>query len=139
MGRKRSVYYIDPADLKQEFVNYKDTGVISEELGGMFIKLAKRFATRPNFSGYSYKEEFISDAIYRMVEQIDKVDPHHPKCNLFSYLTMICYRVFIAKITKENKYTKAKNKLTEKYFDDIEISEGVAFKKNHSNNDDGEI
>lgn len=130
MGRKRGEYYINPEELKKDIQEYKDTNVISNELGEKLIKIARRYASKPNFSGYSYKEDFISDAILRMVSQIDMIKLDHPKCNPFSYLTQTCYNCYIAKINKEKKYTKTKEMLKDYYFDELTANENVTFKKN---------
>lgn len=132
MGRKRSKYYINPDELKEEISKFQSgkDDIMSDKLGEMLIKLAERFASLPNFSGYSYKEDFIGDAIYRMIQQIDKINLDHPKCNCFSYLTQICYHVYIAKIKKEKKYSETKELLKEEYFNDLETAEIIHFKKN---------
>jgi DNA-directed RNA polymerase specialized sigma24 family protein len=132
MGRKRSQYYIDPVELKEEIRKFQAGGEdekMSDKLGKMLIKLAERFASRPNFYRYSYKEDFVSDAILRMIQQIHKINLEHPKCNPFTYLTMTCYHVFIAKITKEKKFTETKEALKDKYYDMFEINEGLNLKK----------
>jgi hypothetical protein len=132
MGRKRSQYYIDPVELKEEIRKFQESEndeQMSDKLGEMLIKLATRFASRPNFYRYSYKEDFIADAILRMVQQIHKINLDHPKCNPFTYLTMTCYHVFIAKITKEKKFTDTKDALTDRYYDMFEVNEGLNLKK----------
>jgi len=133
MGRKRSQYYIDPDDLKEEVRIFQEGGdkQMSNKLGEMLIKIATRFASRPNFYRYSYKEDFISDALLRMVQQIHKINLDHPKCNPFTYLTTTCYHVFIAKITKEKKFNEAKDNLKDKYYDMFEVNEGLNLKKKH--------
>jgi len=122
MGRKRSKYYIDPAVLKEEIRKFQhgEDRIMSDKLGMMLIALANKYASRPNFSGYSYKEDFIGDAIFRMVQQIDKINLEHPKCNCFAYLTQICYHVYLAKIKKEKKFSETKELLKDQYFDDLE-------------------
>ena len=40
MGRKRGEYYINPEELKQDIQDFKDTRVISNELGEKLIKIA---------------------------------------------------------------------------------------------------
>ena len=130
MGRKRSVYYIDPKDLIKEIRHYNETDEISEVLGGYLIKIANRFASKPNFSGYSYKDEFIADAILRMVQQLHKVDLSHPKCNPFAYLTQTCFNIFIARINKEKKFMNIKNSLKDYYYDEIEAEENIKYKRN---------
>ena len=131
MGRKRSVNYIDPEELRKEIQDYKDTNVMSDTLGKMFIKLANRYASRPNFNRYSYKDDFIGDAVHRMIQLIDKIDLTHPKCNPFAYLTQQCYWCFVAKINKEKKFQRIKDKLKNHYFDELEHDEGIHYKKNN--------
>ena len=133
MGRKRGEHYIEKQKLWDEIKSYKDTGVMSEELGGYLIKIANQFASKPNFSRYSYKDEFVSEAICRMVDQIDKINLDHPSCNPFSYLTQQCYWIFVAKINKENKYSKLKETLKDYYYSEIEASENITYKKNPDN------
>ena len=136
MGRKRGEYYINPEELKKDLEEYNDTSIISEELGIKLIKIARRYASRPNFSGYSYKEDFISDAILRMVSQIDKIKLNHAKCNPFSYLTQVCHNCYIAKINKEKKYTKTKEMLKDRFFDEIRSTENLNYKGNPEETDD---
>lgn len=121
-------YYVKPDDLRQELVRYNETTIISNELGEMFIKIAKKFASRPNFHDYPFKDDFVNDAIYRMVEQVHKIDLNHPKCNPFTYLTKICERCFQAKIMKEKKLYKTKIAYTEKVLEDLRLEENIQIK-----------
>ena len=133
MGRRRGKNYIDPVELLNEIKKFKENmdkdEIMSDKLGEMLIKLAMRYASSPNFSGYSYKEDFISDAIFRMVQQIHKIDVNHPKCNPFSYLTKTCYHVFISKINKEKKFNETKENLKDHYFDEFDREEHLHTKK----------
>ena len=139
MGRKRKTskndnYYVDPEELKKELKYFKETDIITDELGIMLHNIAHRFASTPNW-GYSFKEDFVSDAIYRMIEQLHKIDLEHPKCNPFAYLTQTCYYKFIAKIASEKKYQKIKESLKDYYFDDFEQNEDIG-KKSTTNDDE---
>lgn len=120
--------YVDKQELRKELRKYKQTSEMSDELGVMFLKIAKRFSSKPCFSGYSYKDDFVNDAVFRMVEQVHRINA---EANAFSYLTQICYNCFIGKIVKEKKYTKMKNELVEILVEDMESVEGVTFKKTH--------
>jgi hypothetical protein len=130
MGRKRGKHYIEKQKLIDEIRDYKESGVMSEKLGGYLIKIANNYASKPNFSGYSYKDEFVSEAIARMCDQIHKIDLDHPTCNPFWYLTQQCYWIFVAKINKEKKYTKLKDSLTDYYYNEIEAAENIKYKRN---------
>jgi DNA-directed RNA polymerase specialized sigma24 family protein len=128
MGRKRSVNYVDPLKLKEEIQKFKDAEPgtkMSDELGLMLMKIANRYSMLPNFRNYSYREDFVSDAIARMIEKIHKIDLDIPNSNPFSYLTRTCYHVYIARITKEKKFTEMKNQLTDKLFDGFESDENL--------------
>lgn len=130
MARKRKKYYVDPDELAEEIRKFQESEneQMSDELGMMLTNIARRYASLPNFSGYSYKEDFISDAIFRMIQQIHKIDLNHPKSNPFSYLTFICYHVYIARIKKEKRYTQTKEDLKDKYFDLFEHNEQLNLK-----------
>jgi len=137
MGRKRGQYYVDPKELTEEIRKFKgsETEQMSDKLGLMLINIANRFASRPNFRNYSYREDFVSDAILRMVEQIHKINLNHPKCNPFSYLTRTCYHVYITKIKKENKFTQMKDEMTNKIFDAFESTEQIQKRKRKDGKD----
>ena len=130
MGRKRSIYYINKTELLNELKQYNEDDIISEELGLMLLKIAQRYSSRANFIGYSYRDEFVCDAVYRMVDQLKKINVNHPNCQPFSYLTKMCHRCFIARIMKEKKYQNLKQELTEKYFNELEVGEKIVFKRN---------
>lgn len=138
MARKVSKYYISPKEFKKEILIYQqnDTEQMSDELGTMLLKLAQRYASKPNFCGYSYREEFVSDAIERMIQQIHKIDLNHPNCNPFAYLTQVCKNCFRARINKETKYTETKERLKIELFDKIEDVENIHFKANDDYDDD---
>ena len=130
MGRKRGIYYVNPEELKQDLYDYRDTGEISESLGAKLILIAERFSRKWNFRNYSYKDDFIGDAILRMVCQLDKINLDHPKCNPFSYLSITCENSMKANLNKESKFKRVKDTLTDYYFEELEQNEGIVFKKN---------
>jgi hypothetical protein len=96
------------------------------------ILIAERFSRKWNLNGYTnnYKGDFIGDAILRMVKQIDKINLSHPKCNPFSYLSTTCENAIKAFFNKENKYNRAKDTLTDYFYNEVEQNEGITFKKN---------
>jgi len=127
MGRNKGKFYVQPEELTEEIRKFKNNPDedMTDKLGAMLIKIATKYASMPNYSGYSYKEDFIGDAILRMVQQIHKIDLDHPKCNPFFYLSITCYHVFISKITREKQFENAKNKLCENFFNEFEREEGI--------------
>lgn len=83
---------------------------IPEEAGAMLIKMANRLATRYVFNNYTFKEEFISDAILRAIEIFDNYDPvkfDKP----FAYFTLVMWRTFLQRIKKEKQERTSREKL----------------------------
>jgi DNA-directed RNA polymerase specialized sigma subunit len=67
---------------------------------------------KPNFSGYTYKEDMISDGIENCLLYIDNFDPEKSN-NPFAYFTQIIYYAFLRRIAKEKKVLYTKLKYTE--------------------------
>jgi len=132
---KDNPYYVGTKELKDELKRYFASGtcaedrVISKELGEMLIKISTRYASKPCFSGYYYKQEFISEAIFQMVKKLSKINLDHPRCNPFSYLTCICYCAFVSTINHYNKTNKKMKELRDKIYEEFCLSEGINIKK----------
>lgn len=82
---------------------------IPNYLGECFLMIAKRLATRPNFSNYTYIEEMILDGIENCIMVIDNFDCEKYN-NPFAYFTQIIWYAFLRRIEKEKKQTYIKYK-----------------------------
>lgn len=103
----------------------------------MIMKICTRFSLHPRFCGYSYRDEFVADAIVRCITHaIDKIDLTHPKCNPFSYITQTAYNVFRQRIKNEKKFQKAKENMRDMYYDEFEQLNGI---KSSRKPEDGDI
>ena len=85
---------------------------VSEYIGSAILKIAERLASRPNFSGYSYKEEMIGDGIENCLMYLGNFNPDISK-NPFAYLTQIIWFAFVRRIQREKKQQYTKMKLFE--------------------------
>ena len=74
------------------------------------VKIANHLSYLPNFSGYTYREDFVEDAILNCCEYVDNFNPQISK-NPFAYFTQICWYAFIRRIMKEKKQSIVKGKL----------------------------
>ena len=131
-------HYITNKDLLVEIRKYKETcrwdkdgkyihgsGIVHEELAVMIITIAKNFSTKPNFSGYTWKDDMIADAVFTCIKYIHNFRVDEEKANPFAYITTICYNSFVNFIKKQKKHSKIKDicynnsyKITiEEYFD----------------------
>lgn len=105
---------VNNAELRQHLVEYIRSGKPSERLGEMFICLVDNYATKTNFSGYSFLEEMKGRAIFFLLKysksfKIEKSD------NAFAYCTQIVKNAFIQVIKTEKKHSETKRAVAEKY------------------------
>lgn len=128
-------YYIGQAELREEIEKYFASGTdatnrtISNNLAQMLIKIATRFASKPCFYRYTYKQEFIDEAIYRMVYLLGNINLNHPRCNPFSYLTSICYSAFASVLKKYARASEQLRTLRNQVYEDFCTTEGITAKK----------
>lgn len=113
MARRKTRNYVNNADLLEALINYQkdcreaeDAGEgrprVPDYIGTCIFQIATRLATKPNFSGYSYKEDMISDGIENCLLYINNFNPdksHNP----FAYFTQIIWYAFLRRIQKEKK------------------------------------
>lgn len=73
------------------------------------LRIARKYANRPNFIGYSYRDEMIADAIEICCRNYAKFNPEKSN-NPFSYLTQFCHNAFLQRINKEKRQTSIKSR-----------------------------
>jgi len=121
--KKKPEHYVDNkkmlevvTDWKNEIQKARDAGEddprMPEELGKMILLICKRLMMRPNFLNYSYREEFVSDAIENCMRYAKNFDPEKSK-NPFGYYTQIAYFSAIHRINKEKKQFATKAKMVQ--------------------------
>lgn len=115
--------YINNAQFFDAMVSYKkacveaeDSGddypIIPNYIGECLYQISYRLATKPNFSGYSYKDEMISDGLENAVMAVKNFDPEK-SANPFAYFTQVIYFAFLRRIEKEKKQLYIKHKVVE--------------------------
>jgi len=143
-------HYVNNQEFLQAIKDYKaelevnPEARVPEYIGHCILEIAKRFASRPNFYGYSYKEELISDGIENCLQYLTNFDPEKSN-NPFAYYTQICYFAFIRRIAREKKQSYIKHKLImdmpfeafdQQEFDDNELSQSfMSFVQSNSSFD----
>jgi hypothetical protein len=111
--RRAKRNYVNNKDLLAALVEYQkkckeaeDSGEdpprVPNYVGECIFQIATRLATKPNFSGYSYKEDMISDGIENCLQYINNFDPEKSS-NPFAYFTQIIWYAFLRRIQKEKK------------------------------------
>ena len=125
--------YINNKEFYQMLVDYKEECRIAaqngesvpripENIGRCFYMIATRLGTKWKFSGYTYREEMISDALENCVVAVHNFDPSKSK-NPFAYFTQIIYYAFLRRIEKEKKQTFVKYKSLEHFLVDASLND----------------
>ena len=113
MAKRRTRNYVNNPDLLAALVEYKrisreaedagdDRPRVPDYIGTCIYQIATRLATKPNFSGYSYKEDMISDGIENCLLYIMNFK-EEKSSNPFAYFTQIIWYAFLRRIAKEKK------------------------------------
>lgn len=105
--------YVNNKDLLEALVKYKKDCIEAENageerprvpnyIGTCIFQIGTRLATKPNFSGYSYKEDMISDGVENCLLYIMNFNEEKSQ-NPFAYFTQIIWFAFLRRIAKEKK------------------------------------
>jgi DNA-directed RNA polymerase specialized sigma24 family protein len=111
MGEKieKNMNYINNKNLLEELKIYKETGERTEELGRMFLLLARRYSSRGSFSGYSWKDDMICEAVLTCIKYMHNFDVTIDKPNPFAYFSRIIHNAFLNYIAKQKIHSKIKD------------------------------
>jgi len=104
------------ADCDAAFAREEKRPVIPDEIAVSFMKISRKLANRPNFIGYTWKEEMILDGIENCIRYCHKFD-HNKSNNPFAYFSQICYFAFLRRIAQEKKQIDTKTKLYDTQLD----------------------
>ena len=96
-------------DLKEALENDKEKPIVPKYIGESILLICNNLAKKPNFSGYTYKQDMISDGIMDCISAVDNFNPDKTN-NPFAYFTQIAWNAFLRRIQKEKKQTYIKHK-----------------------------
>ena len=115
-------YYVNAKEFTAALVKYYESGTddVGEELGTYIFKIATGLSYAPNFINYTYKEDMVGDAIYKMLlavrnKKFDITSEYNP----FSYFTTIAFHAFINRIKKEKKQREIVSEYQEVVYDEL--------------------
>jgi hypothetical protein len=117
---KIETHYINKAEFHAELVRYHnmppEEKKISNYIGKCIQDICHGLSRRPNFSGYTYLDEMVSDGVENCIMAINSFDIHNEKKNPFWYFSKIAYYAFIRRIQAEKKQNYIKHKNVQQYF-----------------------
>lgn len=121
MAKRPSKHYVNNKDFLEAVIKHKEAcesarargvrePIVPDYIGECIFHIANRLARRPNFSGYSFKEDMIMDGVENCIKYVEKFNPEKSN-NAFAYFTQIVWFAFLQRIAKEKKflYTKLKS------------------------------
>jgi len=135
---KDKPHYVNNKEFSQAVVDYvnqvtkarernNDDPKIPEYIGSCFLKIAEGLSRKPNFIGYTYREEMVMDGVENCIKAIMNYDVEKATRtglpNAFAYFTQIIWYAFLRRIQKEKKYQDIK----EKYMDHADVENFADF------------
>lgn len=107
---KKSKDYLSNKEMFAEVMQCQETGLVSNKLGKMYMLMATRYATKPNFSGYTYKDEMINAGVVSCCAALNSFNSEK-SVNTFAYFTAVIHNSFLQVLNKERKQQNIKNQL----------------------------
>ena len=129
--------YIDRDRLHQLMRDYKDTGIISEELGQMFMTMTDHILGHSNFRNYTQavREEMKSYALLLLVKYSHNCDAYQRDARqTFNYITTIVMNSCKQVLIKYYKNQNMKRELEQRYIDMLAQEYGVKIKNDYIEN-----
>lgn len=129
--------YIDRNKLHSEMKAYKDTGVISERLGQLFITMTDHILGHSNFRNYTQdvREEMKSHALMLLVKYSHNCDAYQRDARqTFNYITTIIFNSCKQTLQKYYKHMNLKRELERQYLDLMQSKYGVNIKNEFLDN-----
>lgn len=87
-----------------------------DQFGTIVLLMIKNILTKPQFSGYTYKPDFYSDASYKILKYLHNFDHNlisertGQAVNAFAYVTQIIHNSILSVINANNKDIEEKSK-----------------------------
>jgi DNA-directed RNA polymerase specialized sigma subunit len=115
-----SKYYVTNGKMLPEVIKSKQQGQMTNELAKMLMMLTRKYAQRPCFSRYTYKEDMISEAFANLCKNALKFKPEMSS-NPFSFYTTCINNSFLHFLNVEKKHRRTRDQLL------VEIGENPSF------------
>lgn len=119
-------HYLDNKEFARAVVEYsqhvklakeseQEIPVVTDYIARCFLRMAEGLSHRPNFAGYSYRDEMVMDGVMSCLKAVTNFNPEATTRsglpNAFGYFTQIMFFAFLQRIAKEKKQQDVKMKL----------------------------
>jgi hypothetical protein len=122
-------HYVDNRRFLAEIIRYKElrrhakadtVTPIPSYVGEAMQAIALNIARMPNFHGYSYRDEMVSDAVVNALHYLNSFNPAKSN-NPFAYFTRVVYNAFLRRIDMEHKQQYIRDR---SYYDNTHVQRG---------------
>ena len=109
----KPINYISNDEFLRILIEYSNNKEVNtdlpcpEEIARYFLMISTRLANRWNFSGYTYKEDMISEGVLCCLKYMDNFNPSI-STNAFGYFTQLIFRTFQQILNTERKHRNIK-------------------------------
>lgn len=117
----------------------------TNKFGSMIMLLLQRIASKSNFSGYSWREEFYGDATEKIFKYLHNFNPNliskisGQPVKAFAYLTQISTMSFLSIINKYNDELACVKRFIPMMEFNEKIDKGLLYSKNDNEDEDNTI
>ena len=128
--------YIDRNELHSEMKAYKDTGVISERLGQLFLTITTHILGHSNFRNYTQdvRQEMKSHALLMLVKYSHNCDAYQRDARqTFNYITTVVMNACKQILIKYYKHLNTQRELERQYVD-IMAQQGIRVNSEYLDN-----
>lgn len=106
--------------LLPEVIKSKTAGKISPQLAEMLMLLTRRYASRPAFSGYTFRDDMVAEALADLCKNALKFNPERSD-NPFAFYTSCIHNSFLGFLNVEKKHRRIRDQLL------VDIGENPSF------------
>lgn len=106
--------YASNEELLKEFKKSKEEGKLTPRMAELLRLIAERYAMKPSFAQYTYREDMVSHAVVNLMDKWHMFNPEKSS-NPFAYFTTSVYRSFLHFLAMESTYASVKDDMRQEY------------------------
>ena len=108
MAQRPKHKYVSNEDFWAALKRFNDSGMKLKDhpdgnyIGDCIVKICTNLSYSTNFIGYTYRDEFVEDAIENCIKYVKSFDPNRSK-HAFTYFSKVAYYAFLRRLKEEKK------------------------------------
>ena len=104
---------ITSAQIYEQWKNWKETGIISDQMAKMMLEVARKITGNHRFCGYDeeMKRDMVQEAVLKIIKNLKNMKEEHHD-SFFGYWSMTVYSAFYNFLNKWHKEQERKKQLT---------------------------